>query len=60
MLGQKIEINGGLIHARGDDDNSTGYGLGGRIYLPSNISLGASYSEIEDTDTLSVSIRFSM
>lgn len=57
-VGKNGELNFSVDHARGDDDNETGFSVGGLIGVTEQIDLGLDYGSIDDVDTLTFSARF--
>lgn len=59
-LNNNIEVNANISYVDLFDDDSTGFGLGGRFYANESFSLGLGYSTSDDTDGFSISFRFSI
>ncbi|WP_372783668.1 porin [Litorivivens sp.] len=57
-ISKNAELNFSVDHARGDDDNETGFSIGGLYGASETVDLGLEYGSIDDVDTLTFSARF--
>lgn len=56
-LAERFEVDGSITHVD-LDDSDTGFGFGGQFYATEKLSIGASYTVFDDTDTIALGVRF--
>jgi len=55
---EALEINGAINYADIEGGGETGFSFGALFYASTNIALGASYSNSDDVDAISLHVRF--